>query len=201
MAAALATLRSPSLQSAHPWRPAYESLMDSLDDEQLEGRDPLNRSLYLSCKSSLPNLILATLADRVEMAHGVEGRLPFLDHKVVEFVARLPVELKIKVLLRSGIEKYILHEAARPLVPDAIYRRRKHVFSAPPTISAVADPMSELIADTLHGADARQLDLYDHRKVLALYERSKDGHDRQVSRALQHVAGMAILQRQFGLTL
>ena len=56
----------------------------------------MNQSLYLWAKTLLPNYILSNLGDRMEMAHSVEGRLPFLDHNVVEEVAKMPVSMKIK---------------------------------------------------------------------------------------------------------
>ena len=179
----------------------FESLMNSLDESQISGRDPLNKSLYLWGKSGLPNMILTTLGDRVEMAHSIEARLPFLDHKVVEFLTRLPVELKIKVNMRGGIEKYLLKEAAKGHVTDTLYKRTKHSFAAPPTERAAKDPMSEIIADTLHGQDMRNLDLYDQDKVLKSYNKSKSHPDAVIGSTLLRITGLAIMQRKFGLTL
>ena len=51
----------------------------------------MNQSLYLWSKSVLPNYVLTFLGDRMEMAHSVEGRVPFLDHHVVELCRDLPV--------------------------------------------------------------------------------------------------------------
>jgi asparagine synthase (glutamine-hydrolysing) len=58
------------------------------------------------------------LGDRMEMAHSVEGRVPFLDHHVVELVRDLPVAQKI----RGMTEKYVLREAARPVLSATVYR-------------------------------------------------------------------------------
>ena len=66
-------------------RDPFRVLLSQLDVErQLAGRDPVNQSLYIWAKTMLPNYILSNLGDRMEMAHSVEGRLPFLDHHVVE---------------------------------------------------------------------------------------------------------------------
>ena len=51
----------------------------------------MNQALYLWSKTLLPNYILTVLGDRMEMAHSIEGRVPFLDHHVVELVRSLPV--------------------------------------------------------------------------------------------------------------
>lgn len=193
-------LRAGVLQEAARSHQPFDSLLRELDRSQLDGRDPLNQALYLSSKSNLPNRILTTLGDRVEMAHSIEARLPFLDHELVEFLTRVPVEMKIKVLLRGGIEKYILKEAAKDHVIAALYRRRKHPFTAPTTVSAVADPMSEVIDDTLHSTALRNLDLYDHRAVLRMHQLSKQRPNALVGRVMQHIAGLAIMQRQFGLS-
>ncbi len=63
---------------------------------QLAGRDPLNQALYLWSKSILPNHVLSMLGDRMEMAHSIEGRVPFLDHHVIECLRQVPVLLKIR---------------------------------------------------------------------------------------------------------
>ena len=74
---------------------------------RIEGRDHLNQMLYVGAKTILPNFILKYLGDRMEMAHSIEGRVPFLDHLVAETAARVPVNMKVK-----GIrEKHVLREA------------------------------------------------------------------------------------------
>ena len=71
---------------------AYHPLFSDLDVRgQLAGREPVNQSLYLWSKTMLPGYILTVLGDRMEMAHSVEGRVPFLDHHVVEVVRSQPV--------------------------------------------------------------------------------------------------------------
>ena len=100
---------------------------------QLAGRDPVNQSLYLWSKTVLPGYILTVLGDRMEMAHSIEGRVPFLDHHVVEVIRSQPVSQKI----RGMTEKYVLREAARDVITDTVYRRQKHPFLAPP-----CDPQS-----------------------------------------------------------
>ena len=76
----------------------------------------------------LPGYILTMLGDRMEMAHSVEGRVPFLDHHVVEVIRSQPVNQKI----RGMTEKYVLREAARDVITDTVYRRQKHPFLSPP---------------------------------------------------------------------
>jgi asparagine synthase (glutamine-hydrolysing) len=82
--------------------------------------------MHADIQTYLPGDILVKV-DVATMAHGLEGRSPFLDHTVMEFAARLPVTLK----LRGGEKKYILRRAARGLVPDQLLNRPKKGFSVP----------------------------------------------------------------------
>jgi asparagine synthase (glutamine-hydrolysing) len=68
------------------------------------------------------------------MAHGVEGRFPFLDYRVVKFASRLPVNLKMKVLN----EKYLLKKAAGDLIPPFLKKRSKQPYRAPEALSFFA---------------------------------------------------------------
>jgi asparagine synthase (glutamine-hydrolysing) len=97
-----------------------------IDRAALSGLSPTSASQYVLFKTDLPNYNLNYLGDRQEMAHSVEGRLPFLDHKLVEFVCRLPASLK----LRGGCEKYLLRRSMSDLVPGALGGKKK-VFLAP----------------------------------------------------------------------
>ena len=122
-------LQSAAVQAEFSDRDSYRGLLNSLDvPGRLAGRAPVHQSLYLWSKTILATYILVVLGDRMEMAHSVEGRVPFLDHKVVELVVSLPVSAKI----RGMNEKFVLREAARPVLTDTVYRRQKHPFLSPP---------------------------------------------------------------------
>src|SRR5262249_29519084 len=91
--------------------------------------DPLNRALYADLKLYLPGNLL-TLTDRMSMAHSLEVRVPFLDHELLEFAARIPPGYKLRGLER----KYILKRAVADLLPADFFRRRKMGFSPPLTV-------------------------------------------------------------------
>jgi asparagine synthase (glutamine-hydrolysing) len=93
---------------------------------RLSGLDPVSAHQYYGFKADLASYILVCLGDRAEMAHSLEGRLPFLDHKVVEFACTLPVDLKV----RDGATKHVLRAAMASRIPDAA-ARRKRPFMAP----------------------------------------------------------------------
>ncbi|MBV9573579.1 MAG: asparagine synthase (glutamine-hydrolyzing), partial [Acidobacteriales bacterium] len=133
---------------------------------QLSGRDRLNQSLYLWAKTRLPNYILTLLGDRMEMAHSVEGRLPFLDHKLVELTRSYPGTQKI----RGGIQKYVLRESMRDVITDTVYRRPKHPFLAPPAALNLESRLSSRIQDTLRGPVLTSIPFFERAKVLRLLD-------------------------------
>ena len=137
--------------------------MNTLDVErQLAGRDVVNQSLYVWAKTMLPNYILSNLGDRMEMAHSVEGRLPFLDHHVVEAVAKMPVSVKINGMT----EKWVLREAARPVITDTVYRRQKHPFMSPPSTVQQDGKLYTMLQDTLRSSLLDGPGIYDRAKVV-----------------------------------
>lgn len=122
----------------------YDLALDRLPiDERVRGRDPLNQALYLWSKSPLANFILTLLGDRMEMAHSIEGRVPFLDHHVAEYAAGIPIELKIQGMR----EKHVLREATRDVLIEPVYNRQKQPFATPPTKVGANDAMLELLGD------------------------------------------------------
>ena len=144
----------------------YSELLNSVDVHNvLSGRDPVNQSLYLWNQTVLVNTILTYLGDRMEMAHSVEGRLPFLDHHVSEYVANLPLRHKI----RGGIEKYILREAVRDFVTPTVYSRHKHPFVAPPPRGG-DDALSIFCQDVVRSSDLQDQPFFDPTAVQAMMD-------------------------------
>ena len=94
---------------------------------------PLHTSLYIWTKCALAKGLLTVLGDRCEMAHSVEGRQPFLDHRFTEYAMGLPPSMKIRwdPATRTFSEKWILKEAVKPYITEELYARKKHPFSAP----------------------------------------------------------------------
>ena len=149
----------------------YRDFLNQLDVQgQLASRPHVHQSLYLWAKTHLPNYVLTMLGDRMEMAHSVEGRVPFLDHHVIELVRDFPVAQKI----RGTTEKYVLREAARPLLTDTVYRRHKHPFTSPPVALSPEERLHQLLQDTLRGPALGSCRFYDQQKVVALLDRLPD---------------------------
>jgi len=176
----------------------YEWFLNDLDIHgQVTGRHPINQSLYLWSKSLLPQYLLTILGDRMEMGHSVEGRVPFLDHHLVEFATKLPIDLKI----RDMKEKYILREAARPVLTRTVYERQKHPFVAPPSAHAEVDPFFTFLRDYI-GDHRKDLCFFDSKKVeglLATMEHMNESERQSADPTLLYVASAIALQEEFGL--
>jgi len=180
-------------------RDTFRALFNHLDVErQLKGRDAVNQALYVWAKTALPNYILSNLGDRMEMAHSVEGRVPFLDHHVVAEVTRMPVAMKIQGMT----EKYVLREAARPVLTDSVYRRQKHPFLSPPSTLQMDGQLFALVQDTLRGAVLERTGLYDKAKVAGLLD-AVPGMDAGTRTALDpglmSMTSMCLLHERLGL--
>jgi len=145
----------------------FRSFFNDIDVQgQLAGRHPLNQSLYLWTKTRLPNYLLTLLGDRMEMAHSIEGRVPFLDHHLVELIRSLPVTQKI----RGATQKYILRESARDVITETVYRRPKHAFLSPPAALNPQGRLSLLMQDTLRGPTLASLPFFDQKKVVSILD-------------------------------
>jgi asparagine synthase (glutamine-hydrolysing) len=149
-------------------REPYQALLSGLDVRgQLVGRAAVHQSLYLWSKTMLPGYILTMLGDRMEMAHSIEGRVPFLDHHVVETIRSQPVAQKI----RGMTEKYVLREAVRDVVTDTVYRRQKHPFLSPPATLNPRDKLHALVQDKLRSSTLASMPFFDQKKVIGLLDR------------------------------
>ena len=180
-------------------REGFRSFMSDIDVRgQLTGREPLHQSLYLWAKTALPSYILTMLGDRMEMAHSIEGRVPFLDHHVVEVIRSQPVSQKI----RGMTEKYVLREAARDVISDTVYRRQKHPFLSPPATLNPNDRLNSLMQDTLRGPTLASIPYFDQKKVIGLLDRLEtmdEGSRVANDQVLMHLTSACVLHERFRL--
>ena len=180
-------------------RDNFRAFFNDIDvRNQLSGREPLNQSLYLWAKAGLPAYILTMLGDRMEMAHSIEGRVPFLDHHLVEVIRSQPVSQKI----RGMTEKFVLREAARPVISDTVYRRQKHPFLSPPATLNPKDRLNALVQDTLRGPTLASIPFFDQRKVVSLLdhiETMDDGSRVANDQVLMLLTSACVLHERFRL--
>lgn len=123
--------------------------------------DALGKAQYLEARTFMEGYLLHSQGDRMLMGSGVEGRFPFLDHRVAEFAMRLPARLRL-----NGLdEKYLLRKAVTPLLPEATRRRTKRPYRAPLLAPFLGDAAPEWVAALLDPANVSKSGLFDTDKV------------------------------------
>lgn len=194
----LTKLFREAYRERHAHAAPYRQFFDRLGGPAFDQWDPVNKSLYAVAKSSLPNLVLTTLGDRLEMAGSLEGRPPLLDHRVVDEAASLPVWMKI----RGSVEKYALREAMRPYLPTEIYDRKKQYFRAPPSTLDPASKMFQLVADTLSSPLLAELPFFEPSSVrdfLGFARTLPEAQRAAADHVLMEITGLCLLQKRFAL--
>ncbi len=186
---------------------AQHGLLGTLP-ESFEAWDPFCRAQYLETALLLPGYILSSQGDRMAMAHGVESRFPFLDHRVVEFASRIPPRLKMKVLN----EKYVLKRCADGLIPPSVRQRPKQPYMAPDIPSFFGPRPAPYLDQYLSESALREAGLFDPARVAQLVAKCRKGqrqgfreqmalvgilstqilYDRFVKRFLNEGAGCAV---------
>ncbi len=138
-------------------------------DSRRPGADFPTRAAYLEFMYRLPELLLMRV-DKMTMAASVEGRVPFLDHRMVELAFRIPGSMKVQ----GGVRKAILKKAVAGLIPDEIIHRPKVGFHVPVTrwFEAVLNPLAD---ETLLDPRLAALGIWDPPEVRALLARQREG--------------------------
>ena len=133
---------------------------------------PLAQDQYVEAKSLLAGYLLAAQGDRVAMANSLEGRVPYLDHRVIEFANRLPPSYKIRGLT----EKHVLRQALADLLPPDIATRTKQPYRAPDSSSFFVDgePL-DYVADLMGAERVRDAGLFDAAAVGRLLDKARAG--------------------------
>ena len=139
---------------------AMAELRESLPPE-FGAWHPLSQAQYLETAHLLPGYILSSQGDRVAMANAVEGRFPFLDHRVVELAARIPPRLKLKGLR----EKHILKRAVGKYLPAAIAERPKQPYRSPESECFTGAGAPEYVRSLLSPAALARSGLFDPAAV------------------------------------
>ncbi len=133
---------------------------------------PLNRDQYIEAHTLMSGYLLSSQGDRVAMANSVEGRFPFLDHRVIEFANQLPLRYKIMGLN----EKYLLKKAMQGIVPDSIRNRAKQPYRAPDSLSFFIDGKpAGYVAHLLGKQKITQAGYFDATAVARLMDKCARG--------------------------
>jgi len=161
------------------------------------GLEFLDQMLYVYAKQWLPDDLLLK-ADKMTMAHSLELRVPFLDHTLVEFVASLPGDLRLR---RNGhhrcTTKYVLRRAFGGKVPPAILNRTKLGFPVP-LRRLLEQELREIAWDVLQSRSLGESGLFDTTRVAALLREHESGRDHAL--ALWSLLVFGMWYRHFRVT-
>jgi asparagine synthase (glutamine-hydrolysing) len=161
---------------------ATETLAQRLPAEA-GGWHPFNQGQYVEARTLMAGYLLCSQGDRMLMANSVEGRFPFLDHRVIEFANLLHPKHKMRVLN----EKFLLKRAMRSYVPDAILARHKQPYRAPDIPAFFSGGRTEYVAELLSPEVISRYGYFDAMKVQRLREKIERG------RAIGYKDNMALV--------
>ena len=165
--AELLDLYGPRLRAELAHERAWSEHVDYVRDAPAD--DYLDKTLYADWKTFLPELNLA-YCDKLSMAASVETRVPYIDNEIVDFMCRVPPELK----LHGTTSKYLLREAVKDLVPAQILRRRKAGFGAPIRTWLRRD-LREMVDDLLSPERIEARGYFDAAAVRRMIEDDRRG--------------------------
>ena len=137
--------------------------------EKQGAKDFFEKMFYVECKSYLPNNILE-YTDKTSMATSLETREPLLDHRIVEFAANIPFNLKIK----NGSTKYILKQAVKDIIPREVLNRKKRGFT-PPLINWLDKNIRELESKYISKNKIKERGIIDYDEVEKIFTQFKEG--------------------------
>lgn len=143
------------------------ALMDASLPQEASQWHYFNRAQYLEAKTLMAGYLLSSQGDRMLLANSVEGRFPFLDHRVIEFANRLPPKLKMKALN----EKYLLKRAMGSYLPDAIVNRHKQPYRAPDIPSFFTGTPPAYVEELLSEGALIKAGLFDAKRVQMLVKK------------------------------
>ncbi len=180
---------SPEVVAACGAGPRPEEKLASRVAERLRGLDRLTRAQYLETHLLLANYLLSSQGDRMSMAHSVEGRYPFLDHRVVSLAFRIPPQTRMPVL----DEKTVLKRAVANLLPADTVARKKQPYMAPDILSFFGEERPEYLDHYLCRARVAEAGLFRPDAVARLMDKCARGRRQGFS---ENMAFVGILSTQ-----
>lgn len=132
---------------------------------------PLCKAQYLEMKTLMPGYLLSVQGDRMLMQNSVEGRFPFLDHHLIEYVNRLHPRLKMRVFQ----EKFILKKSMENYLPESVLKRHKQPYRAPMAPAFIGTTGSGYVRYLLSAEKIKQYGYFESRKVELLLKKARSG--------------------------
>lgn len=176
------------------WDP-YDAIIATLPHEMSRWK-PMARDQYIEAHTLMTGYLLSSQGDRVAMANSIEGRYPFLDHRLIEFANRLPPQLKLHGLT----EKYLLKKSVKGLLPESVRTRTKQPYRAPDSQSFFNDGKSvEYVAELMSASKISSAGYFDAGATAKLFEKCRAGRAIGFSDNMAFVAILStmLLHEQF----
>jgi len=158
--------RAPLLRDEIHWNllgdySPFETFQTVFNGNNVGKESYFDRMTHFDFKTLLPALL--QVEDRVSMAHGLESRVPFLDHPLVEFAATMPSNVKFK----DGTMKQVLKDAVRTELPDVIIDRKDKMGFPTPLTEWINGEARDFVQDTLTTRNALSRDFVDNQKLIS----------------------------------
>lgn len=134
-------------------------------------QNDISQAQYIEMKTLLSGYLLSSQGDRVAMAHSIEGRYPFLDHRVIEFCCKLPPNVRMRALT----EKYILKKSMQGILPAPIINRTKQPYRSPDAKSFLSGTSPDYVAALLSESAIARTGYFKPAAVTALVDKCRRG--------------------------
>ena len=171
----------------------YQDIVELLDTD-FYSYNPLAKAQWLESRIFMSGYLLSSQGDRMAMANSVEGRYPFLDHRVIEFCSRLHPDLKLNGLN----EKYILKKLVTGKIPDSVVNRSKQAYRAPIAGSFFSSNRPDYVDELLSEEAVKNYGIFDSLKTTSLIDKLEENPASEIENmALAAILSTQILYRQF----
>ncbi len=152
--------------------PVSLSEIERLLPADIQQWTPLNQDQYVMAKTLLSGYLLSSQGDRVAMSNSIEGRFPFLDHRIIELAARIPPRYKLLGL----DEKHVLKRSMRDLIPERIRRRSKQPYRAPDSESFFVNGKAlDFVEDLLSEERLKRAGYFEPKSTHLLVNKCRQG--------------------------
>jgi len=173
---------------------ATDTLTDMLPSK-VSNYHPFNRSQYIESKTLMSGYLLSSQGDRMLTKNSIEGRFPFLDHRLIEFANKVPPKYK----MRAMNEKYLLKKAMQNYLPDKITHRSKQPYRAPDVNTGANNLTGQQFNEYFSAASIKSLGFFAPKKVELLLKKanSKKPLSTSESQALMGILSTQIIHKNF----
>lgn len=156
---------SGSLNGYDPYKTAEEILPAGFNEW-----NTLSKSQFLETSVFMSGYLLSSQGDRMGMANSIEGRYPFLDHRLIEFCATLPSNFK----LRGLTEKFLLKRLIKGKIPESIVKRSKQAYRAPIASTFLGNDAPDYVADLLSENTIKKNGIFNPATVLPVLDKMRN---------------------------